>query len=88
MEEVAYPIVSDPRSLAPDQARRRIEEQLQANASRPLFTGTAVSQTTPPDHRPSCIKLRRAARKTGDSPSRIHFSLEHGRRRGCAFAVW
>lgn len=42
-EEVLHVIVSDSRSLAPDQARRRMEEQLQANASRPLFTGTAVS---------------------------------------------
>jgi antiviral helicase SLH1 len=37
--------VSDPKSLAPQQVRRRMEEQLQANASRPLFTGTAVSHT-------------------------------------------
>ena len=37
-------IALDSRSLAPDQARRRMEEQLQANASRPLFTGVAVSQ--------------------------------------------
>ena len=42
-EEHAHGIVSDPRSLASDQARRRMEEQLQANASRPLFTGVAVS---------------------------------------------
>ncbi|KAF9646774.1 Sec63-domain-containing protein [Thelephora ganbajun] len=31
----------DMRSLAPDKVRRRMEQQLQANASRPLFTGTA-----------------------------------------------
>ncbi|KAF9782806.1 hypothetical protein BJ322DRAFT_172765 [Thelephora terrestris] len=31
----------DPKSLAPQQVRRRMEEQLQANASRPLYTGTA-----------------------------------------------
>jgi len=42
-EEPAYVVFSDPRSLAPDQVRRRMEEQLQANASRPLFTGVAVS---------------------------------------------
>ena len=43
--EFAHTIVSDSRSLAPTQVRRRMEEQLQANASRPLFTGTAVSHT-------------------------------------------
>lgn len=41
--EFAHAIVSDSRSLAPNQVRRRMEEQLQANASRPLYTGTAVS---------------------------------------------
>lgn len=44
-EEASHAIVPDPRSLAPDQVRRRMEEQLQANAARPLFTGTAVSHT-------------------------------------------
>lgn len=61
--EVVYAAISDPRSLAPDQVRRRMEEQLQANASRPLFTGTAVSHTASPDRATSRIELRRAARK-------------------------
>jgi hypothetical protein len=30
-------------SLAPQDVRRRLEETLRANASRPLFTGVAVS---------------------------------------------
>lgn len=30
-------------SLAPEDARRRVEETLKVNAARPLFTGTAVS---------------------------------------------
>jgi antiviral helicase SLH1 len=47
-EGPAHGIVSDPRSLAPDQVRRRMEEQLQANASRPLFTGIAVSHIISP----------------------------------------
>ena len=63
MEGVAHATVSDPRSLAPDQVRRRMAEQLQANASRPLFSGTAVSHTASPGHTASYIKLR-AARKT------------------------
>ena len=42
-ESRAHGITPDPSSLAPDQVRRRMEEQLQANASRPLFTGVAVS---------------------------------------------
>lgn len=85
--EVIHAIVSDPRSLAPDQARRRIEEQLQANASRPLFTGTAVSHIASLNHSASRIKLRRAARKTRDSTSRVHLSFEHGRWR-CTFSAW
>ena len=47
---IAHLIVLDPRSLAPDQARRRMEEQLQANAARPLFTGTAVSHNASSDY--------------------------------------
>lgn len=87
MQGITYATVSDPRSLDPDQVRRRIEEQLQANASRPLFTGIAVSHTASPGYGPSRIKLKRAARKTiGDSTSRIHFSLER-RWRGYAFSV-
>lgn len=31
-----------PMSLAPEEARRRMEEQFRANAERPLFTGNAV----------------------------------------------
>lgn len=84
MQGVAHATVSDPRSLAPDQVRRRMEEQLQANASRPLFTGTAVSHTPLPGSGASRIELRRAARKTGDSTSCLHFSFKHWWRR-CAF---
>jgi len=49
-EEPAHGVVSDARNLAPDQVRRRMEEQLQANASRPLFTGTAVSRIVSSDY--------------------------------------
>lgn len=49
-KEIVQIIVLDPRSLAPDQVRRRMEEQLQANASRPLFTGTAVSHNASSNH--------------------------------------
>ena len=87
MEQVVYATVSDPRSLAPDQVRRRMEEQLQANASRPLFTGTAVSHTASTDRATSRIKLRRIAWKTRDPSSRVYFSLEHGRR-SCTFSFW
>jgi antiviral helicase SLH1 len=86
-EGVTYATASDPRSLAPDQVRRRMEEQLQANASRPLFSGTAVSHTASLDHAISRLKLRRAARKTRNSTSRVHFSLEQRWWR-CAFSVW
>lgn len=47
---IAHVIVLDPRSLVPNQVRRRMEEQLQANASRPLFTGTAVSHNASSDY--------------------------------------
>ena len=60
-KEVVHIILSDSRSLAPDQVRRRMEEQLQANASRPLFTGTAVSRTVPSNYGASHVKLRRVA---------------------------
>jgi len=50
------PHVSYPRSLAPDQVRRRMEEQLQANASRPLFTGTAVSRVVSSHYGASHVK--------------------------------
>ena len=59
--EAVHAIVPDPRSLAPDQARRRVEEQLQANASRPLFTGTAVSHAVSSNHDVPHVKLRRVA---------------------------
>ena len=86
-EEPAHNTVPDPRSLAPDQVRRRMEEQLQANASRPLFTGTAVSRIVSPNYGASRVELKRVARSTRDSTSRLHLSLEHGRRR-CIFSVW
>ena len=87
MEEPVHVIILDPRSLAPDQVRRRMEEQLQANASRPLFTGTAVSHIVLSNYGASCVKLGGAARSTGDSAPCIHFSLEHGWR-WCVFSVW
>lgn len=60
-KKAAHAIVPDPRSLAPDQVRRRMEEQLQANAARPLFTGTAVSHTVSLDYGASRIKSRGVA---------------------------
>ena len=60
-EEAAHAIVSDPRSLAPDQVRRRMEEQLKANAARPLFTGTAVSHTVSLNYGASHVKSRGVA---------------------------
>jgi len=85
-EEPAHSAVSDPRSLAPDQVRRRMEEQLQANASRPLFTGTAVSRIVPSNCGASRVESKRVARSTRDSTSRLHFSLERGW--CCIFSVW
>ena len=86
-DELAHDAVPDPRSLAPDQVRRRMEEQLQANASRPLFTGTAVSHIISSNYTASRVELKRAARSTGGSASCLHFSLKHGWRR-CVFSVW
>ena len=60
-ENPAHSIFSGSRSLAPDQARRRMEEQLQANASRPLFTGVAVSQITPLNCSASRVEFTRVA---------------------------
>ena len=60
-KEAAHAIVPDSRGLASDQARRRMEEQLQANASRPLFTGTAVSHAVSSNSGASRVKLRRVA---------------------------
>ena len=75
IEGSAHSTVSDPRSLAPDQVRKRMEEQLQANASRPLFTGTAVSRAVSSSCGASHVELKRVARSTGDSASRLHFSF-------------
>jgi antiviral helicase SLH1 len=86
-EEVAHVTVSDSRRFAPDQVRRRMEQQLQANASRPLFTGTAVSHTVSSNCSTSRVKLRRVARKARGSASCVHFSLEYGWWR-CAFSIW
>jgi hypothetical protein len=62
MKEAAHFIVPDSRNLASDQVRRRgMEEQLQANASRPLFTGTTVSRTGLSSYGASHVKLRRVA---------------------------
>lgn len=57
----AHVLVSDPRNLAPDQIRRRMEEQLQANASRPLFTGTAVSRIVSSHYGAPHVKSRGVA---------------------------
>jgi len=86
-KEAAHVIFPDPRSLAPDQARRRMEEQLQANAARPLFTGTAVSHAVLSDHVASYVKSRGVARSTKDLASCVHFSLKHGWR-CCPFSIW
>jgi len=86
-EGSAHGTVSDPRSLAPDQVRRRMEEQLQANASRPLFTGTAVSRVVSSSCGAFRVELKRVARSTRDSASRLHFSFEHGWW-NCVFSVW
>jgi len=86
-EEAVHVIVLDPRSFAPDQVRRRMEEQLQANASRPLFTGTAVSHIVSSNYGASCVKLRGVAPNTGGSAPCIHLSLKRGWR-WYAFSVW
>ena len=85
-KEPAHGPLPDPRSLAPDQVRRRMEEQLQANASRPLFTGTAVSRVVLSGRGVSGVELKTVARSARDSASRLHLSLEHGR--CCVFSVW
>lgn len=59
--ESAHSIAPDTRSLAPDQARRRMEEQLQANASRPLYTGVAVSRIVPSSHEGPRVELESVA---------------------------
>jgi antiviral helicase SLH1 len=77
-KEAAHFVVPDSRSLAPDQVRKRMEEQLQANASRPLYTGTAVSHTGLSSYGASHVKLKRVAWSTGAFASCVHLSLEHG----------
>jgi len=86
-EDPAHSTVSDPGSLAPDQVRKRMEKQLQVNASGPLFTGTAVSRVVPSSCCASRVESKTVARSTRDPAPRLHFSSEHGW--WCrVFSVW